>query len=197
MKETFLAVILILIIAGLMFREQLAALIIPLTTPVENSNPFQKEFAGIKINFRANLDEAQKIPVYPDEKGLIFTLLDNNVKEIGIAYIPNDTENAFYAAASYELTFKLTVINKYYFDQVKYIDSIPVNSTEEAFNISNNTRPIIMLLGPSNANSTSVNVNGYLIIAQGKSFGETNEKPYTDLDLAVDKILLVLMNTSI
>ena len=157
-----------------------------------SNNPYQKEFAGLKLNFRANLDEAEKIPVYPNETTLRDVILNNNVEEIGIAFIPNESENSYYLAASYELAYKLTVINKYYFNRVKPIDSIPVNSSLEALAISTPQKPMIMLIGPSKTNSTLVNVVGYFITAQGRSFEEI-DKSYNDLDLSVDKILLVLM----
>jgi len=158
----------------------------------EPSNPFQREFAGVKLNFRANLDEAEKVPVYPNETVLRNVLLNNYVEEIGIAYIPNETENSFYLASSYELAYKLTIINKYYFNKVKPIDSIPVNSSLEALFMSSIQKPIIMLVGPPKTNSTLVNVVGYFITVQGESF-EENNRTYNDLDLATDKLLLVLM----
>jgi len=161
---------------------------------IENKlyNPYQREFAGVTLNFRANLDEAEKTPVYPNETILRNIILNENVEEIGIAYIPNENENSYYLAASFELAYKITVINKHYFNIVKPIDSIPVNSSLEALSMSSNQKPIIMLIGPSKTNSTMVNVVGYFITAQGKSFEEDDRK-YNDLDLAVDKILLVLM----
>lgn len=177
MKKIILLIILIIFIAGCV------------ETPY---NPYQREFAGVKLNFRANLDEAEKVPVYPDEKTLRSVLLNNAVEEIGIAYIPNESENSFYLAASFELAYKLTVINNYYFNKTKPIDSITVNSSLEALYLSSNQKPIIMLVGPTKTNSTIVNVAGFLITTQGKSFEETDKK-YNDLDLSVDKLLLVLM----
>jgi len=155
-------------------------------------NPYQKEFAGLLLNFRANLDEAENISVYPDEKTLKDILLSDVVEEIGIAYIANETENAFYLAASYELAYKLTIINKYYFNKVKPIDSISINISSDAFDIAMEEKPIILLLGPSKTNVTAVTARNYVIMAEGGNFTEIN-RTYTNLDLSVDKILLVLM----
>jgi hypothetical protein len=157
-------------------------------------SPFQKEFGGIKMDFRANLDEAANITVYPDEATLRSVLLNQNVSAIGIAYVANDTENSFYLADSFELAYKLTVINKYYFNRTKLIDSIPVNSSLDALRIASAQEPIIMLMGPPEANETLVGVVGNLVVVEGKSFEEVN-KTYTDLDLATDKLLLVLMGS--
>jgi hypothetical protein len=177
MKKLILLIMLIIFISGCLEKPY---------------DPHQKEFGGYTLSFRADLDEAEKVSVQPNETTLRDVILNNDVEEIGIAYIPNESENAFYLAASYELAYKLTIINKHYFNMVKSIDSIPVNSSLEALSISTSQKPVIMLIGPSKTNSTLVNVAGYLITAQGKSFEETN-RTYNELDLAVDKILLVLM----
>ena len=186
MKKSILLVILALIVLGAFF--------IFLVISTENLSSFQIKFAGVILNFRANLTEAENISVYPDEKTLRDIILNDNVKEIGVAYIPNETENSYYLAASYELAYKLTIINRHYFNKVKTIDSIPLNSSSDAFDMASEIKPIILLLGPTKANITSVEIypQGYVIMAKGESFQEVNRN-YTDLDLAVDKILLVLM----
>jgi len=173
----------------------LTLLIIFVSGCIETYNPYQKEFAGVKLDFRANLDEAKNVPVYPNGIALRNVILNENVERIGLAYVPNDTVNSFYLAASFELAYKLTIINNYYFNRTKLIDSIPVNSSSEAFSLASVQNPIIMLLGPSETNSTLVNVSGSFIEVHGKSFEEVN-RTYTDLDLATDKLLLVLMENS-
>jgi len=193
MKNSILFAIIVLTVLGILFREQIIEIFTTSTPPVEELTLFQKKFAGLTLNFRANLNEAEKVPVYPNETVLRDVILNNNVEEIGIAFIPNETENAYYLAASYDLAYKITVVNKYYFNTVKSIESIPVNSSLEALFLATSKRPIIMLVGPSKTDSTIVNVAGYFITAQGKSFEEESEKSYNDLDLAVGKILLVLM----
>lgn len=169
-------------------------LIILIAGCIETQDPFQKTFGGVDLHFRANLVEAEKVPVYPNETVLRGILLNKNVEEIGIAYISNETENSYYLVASYELAYKLTIINKYYFNRTKSIDSIPVNSSLEALSMASFQKPIIMLVGPSETNQTLVNVVSYLITVQGKSFEEDKlNRTYNDLDLATDKLLLVLM----
>lgn len=193
MKNLILLAIIVLTVLGILFIEQITGMFTSLTPPVEKLSPFQKEFAGLTLNFRANLNEAEKINVYPNETVLRDVILNNNVEEIGIAFIPDEFENSYYLAASYDLAYKITVVNKYYFNIAKPIDSIPVNSSLEALSLATSKKPIIMLVGPSKTDSTLVNVVGYFITAQGKSFEKESEKSYNDLDLAVGKILLVLM----
>lgn len=154
-----------------------------------NSN--QLDFAGVTLNFRSNLSEAAKVPLYPSDIAIRDLLINSNVQRIGIAFIPNDSENSYYAVDSFEIAYKLTVLNKYYFNTTKVIDSLPVNSTFEAVLDASSSEPVIMLLGPSHANSTSVYMSGNLIAVQGSSLGEVNTN-YTDLDLSTDRMLLSL-----
>jgi len=183
--------------------------------------PYEKYYAGDIRHFRANLKEAEKILVYPDELTLKNIFLDPEVKKIYISFIPNETENSFYFASTFEITNKLTIIFRYNFQGENYIDiystedgstclvfysreigdvlmekcfkSLPLNSTSDAFQIAKRTEPVILLLGPSQTNSTMVSIRDYVITAEGRDFSEV-DRTYTDLDLSVDKILLVLMD---
>ncbi|MFQ6020584.1 MAG: hypothetical protein ACE5J4_01010 [Candidatus Aenigmatarchaeota archaeon] len=162
------------------------------TTNYVMINPYTVKFANVTLHFRSNLNEAKKIPVYPNEQALKDVLLDQYVRKIGIAYISNESENPFYYVTSYELAYKLTIINKYYFRKAKPVSSYSINNTEEPYNVSVRHIPIILLLGPSHANQTAITVKDYVITVEGLSFEEIDRK-YTDLDLAADKLLLTLM----
>jgi len=175
---------------------------------------YEKYYAGDVRHFRGNLIEAEKIPVYPNEEAIKNILLNSEVFKIYIAYFPNETENAYFAASSFEITNKLGIIFRHNLDanvgtfkdtdnssclffystnQTRCFKSFPINSTDELFPTF--IEPVILLLGPSHANKIAVTVDeeyNYLIILEGKSFEEV-DRSYTDLDLAVDKMLLVLM----
>ncbi|NIM46659.1 MAG: hypothetical protein GTN40_00660 [Candidatus Aenigmarchaeota archaeon] len=174
-------------------------------------DPYSLYYEGDIRHFRANLFEANKTPVYPNEDAIKDVLLNPEVYKIYIAFIPNETENAFYVASSFETTNKLGIVYRHYYkgqtgsfkdvdgsscmlffedEEVRCFKSLPINSTDEL--IPTPIEPVILLLGPSYANQTSVIVNNNLIILQGRDFSEIDRK-YTDLDLAVDKMLLVLM----
>lgn len=150
----------------------------------------QLDFAGQTLNFRADLDEARNIVVYPNETMLRDILLGPHTVATYIAYYPNDAENSYYLAAAYELAYKLTIINKYYWGSPIRIETLALNSSDELF--ATEEEPVILLLGPSKTNETSIKIDNYLITASGKDFSEV-DRTYTDLDLAADKILLVLM----
>ncbi|MBN2203374.1 MAG: hypothetical protein JW700_04285 [Candidatus Aenigmarchaeota archaeon] len=174
--------------------------------------PYQKFYAGDVRNFRGNLNEAAKVPVYPNESSIVNVLMGPDVYRISIAFFPNDNENSFYLADSFEITNKLSIIYRSYLGtnvttykdsdgsaclifypdkHVRCFKSVPINSTDEL--IPTSIEPVILLRGPSTANQTAVTVDNYLITAEGESFDET-DRDYTDLDLAVDKLILVLMN---
>lgn len=56
--------------------------IVAISACVQNTNPFQKEFAGQIIKFRGDLNEADKVPVYPNETALKDSFLGPDVKRI-------------------------------------------------------------------------------------------------------------------
>ncbi|TRZ55464.1 hypothetical protein D4Q76_00395, partial [archaeon] len=164
-------------------------------------------------NFRANLIEAEKVPVYPDSNSIRNVFLGGNVSNINIYYIEGK-ENGFYGTSAIELTLKLGLIYKYYRGNEGYSfgegnrenclyfyksgSSVCFNieALKSAGNISGiKSSPssiAVLLLGPPFSSKTGVTASNYTVTVEGKSFDETNRK-YTDLDLAVDKLLLVLM----
>lgn len=173
----------------------LAVLIVAAVSGCTQKNPYQAEFAGQLLNFRADLTEAAKTKVYPNEQALRSVLFSPNIEKITIAFIPQEDENGVYGVVSYELAYKLTIINKYYYQQILPIESLAVNRTEDLN--PTEKEPIILLLGPkTGAKQTAVSIFGSLIILEGKDFSEI-DRQYTDLDLAADKLLLVLMDIKV
>jgi len=176
------------------------------------SSPFEKYYAGDVRHFRANLNEAQNVTIIPSEDAVRTVLLNPDVYKVYIAYFPNDTENGYYAVSSFEIGNKLGIIYKNYFQGdcnittekeddgstclvfcfsgKKCFNSLPINSTDEL--VPTDVEPVILLLGSSRANKTAVTVDNYLITVEGNTFSE-QDKPYSDLDLAVAKLLLILM----
>jgi len=156
------------------------------------SNPYQRSYHGVTFNFRANLNEAEKVAVYPSEQAVKDLLLSRYVNKIVLAYIDNPDENGFYAVAGFEFSYKMTIINRALFANPKDIEIYNVSSIEEARNMSDKIVPVVMFLGPSLANKTAVTVDDSIIFVEGKEL-YTEENTYTDLDLATDKLILVLM----
>jgi hypothetical protein len=186
-------------------------LLLILSNPNIFLTAYQRYYAGDVRNFRADLNEAEKTPVYPSEANLKSFLLNPEVQKIHIAYFPNEAENSFYLASGFEITIKLGIVFKHLMGvetqtfededgssclifypnkQVRCFESVAINSTDELS--PSPEEPVILLLGPSHANQTAVSVYNFMITLEGESFEEVN-RTYTDLDLAVDKMLLILM----
>ncbi len=157
---------------------------------VSQTNPYQMEYAGEKINFRANLNEAAKILIEPSEMSAQVLLLSPYVNKINIAFVPSDSLNKFYTVTGYELSYKLQLIRMANFEQAIQIQSLVLNKTEDAKKLAARENPIIVM--EAGANETKVQQDGYMIHVRGKDMTENN-RDYTDLDLAADKLLLVLM----
>jgi hypothetical protein len=189
MKKLIIAIIIVILIALITI-----IFLFYSTNPNPGSfqqiDPYTAKFADVELHFRSNLYEAEKVEVYPDELSLKRVLLNPAIRTTWISYIPNDEENSFYLAAAFEIAFKLTIIYKGYFGGAIPIDSVDINSTDQITALE--TDPFIVMLGPSQTNETKIEVDGYMIKCHGKDFSEI-DRTYTDLDLCVDKLLLVLM----
>ena len=195
-------------------------LVISIAGCLEREDPYSKFYAGEYRGFRGNLLEAANITIYPNEKAVKDVLLNPFVNKVYIAYISNETENSFYFVSTFEVVNKLSIIYRHLFQGDREVDvyttsekvtcltfylrnvpesvtekcfeSLAINSTSEAFDIANEKEPVVLLLGPSQTNQTFVTVRGFVITAEGSDFSKVN-RTYTDLDLAVDKIILTLM----
>lgn len=176
------------------------------------NSPYEMFYEGDVRNFRANLIEADKVPVYPDESAIKNVILNPEVYKIYIAYFPNDTENPYYLASTFEIVNKLGMVYRHVFKndtvgtykdsdgssclvfysnrKTKCFKSFPINSTDEL--VPTDIEPTILLFGSEDANRTTVMVNNYLITIEGRASAKKDEL-YSDLDLATDKMLLVLM----
>jgi len=146
-------------------------------------------YNGRIITFRADLNKARLVPVSPDEITLKNLFLNSSVNTINLTFVDNTTENGFYAVGAYELTYKLTLIKNDL--GLNYNVSVtPVESPEQLVPMNNTV--YVFFAGPSQSDETSVKVEDNKVFVNARSFAEINRK-YTDLDLAVDKILLILM----
>jgi hypothetical protein len=189
----------------------IAILVLVKISGVLNS-PYEMFYEGDVRHFRADLIEADKVPVYPNESAIKNVILNPEVYKIYIAYFPNNTENPYYLASTFEIVNKLGIVYRHVFKndtigtykdsdgssclvfqsnrKTKCFRSFPINSTDEL--VPTDIEPVILLLGPLKTNKTAVTVNNYLITLEAKDFTEINRN-YNDLDLATDKMLLVLM----
>ena len=151
------------------------------------AEPNKRMFGDTKLTFRADLDKAADVPIYPNEVTMLRTLYDPEVSWIYLAYVPNDTENGFYAVTGYELSFKLVAGYKAMFGRVPAVRDMVLNETPEQ---PARDELIIWMRGPgAGANQTAVTVDGGIITVEGTDLSEEN-RTYTDMDLAADRLLL-------
>lgn len=180
---------------------------ISLSSPQSQKNPYQMRFANETLNFRADLNKAALITA-PDDQDIRNAVLSGNVSRVKISYAPDERYNGFYAADSFEISYKLFIIFKYNFGINGYVYagesgencmffeetgkrmcilSEPVPSEDDVK--AGNAEAVIFL---SASNETSVSLNGNIIYVKGKPDYEQDGK-YTGLDMATDRFLLALM----
>jgi len=157
---------------------------------VAQPDPYKMNVGGQKMTTRANLEEAAKVPVYPDASTLKSVLLTPDVGVIKIAYIPANESNGFYTVAGFEISYKMTIIQKAVFGDYPNIEGLVLNSTDEAYKLASVRSPVILMR--AGAERTAVTVDGNVVIVEGKDMTEEG-RAYTDLDLAADKLLLSLL----
>lgn len=103
-------------------------------------------------------------------------------------------EGAYIKVAAIEISIKLTNTYKEYYGYALPIEPLQVSSREEAVTISNKNEPVVLILGPTHSNKTAVRkYSDHVLIAEGASIPE-KAGPYSEIDLAVDKLLLAVMN---
>jgi hypothetical protein len=185
MRKGLIAILLVLVLASACIGQAKA-------------NPYQLTFGGAMLTFRANLEQAAKTPV-DDANSVRALLLDPNIEEVHLAYIPNQsaaprggTITGFYLVDGYELAYKLTAIYSTYFGGAVNIITLPLNSTGEALAAATKERPVIIMEAGRNPTEVRIDGNYSIVYVRGADMSQ-NGRDYTDLDLAVDKLLLVLM----
>jgi len=179
----------------------LAILVIMLTSACigqAKSSPYKLGFSGTTLTFRANLEEAAKTPVN-DIKGLRDLFLDPNVEGVQLAYVPNQsaaprggTITGFYLVDGYELAYKLTAIYGTYFGEAVPVTTLTLNSTGEALNFATKETPVILMQAGQGPTEVRLSSDDSIVYVSGADMTQDG-RDYTDLDLAVDKLLLVLM----
>ena len=141
-------------------------------------------YHGIPLEFRTDLREANKIPVYPNEKALnIF--YNPKIRKVYIVF-RNTTQNSLVEVEAWEIAFKL----KTFYNLLRWpVEIKGANVTSYSQAKGNSTYPVIVLIPPVDANSTYVNVSNYTVFISG-----------TDLhhfDLATNKFLMTVLGIKV
>lgn len=178
-------------------KKIIALLFVVLVAGCIGEDAFHRNLGPNTLTFRANLFEAEKVEMN-DEELAVKTLLSPDMmwNTLTIAFVPNETENSYYAATGSEIA-KYIFIYRYVFNEfniVPEVQTIPVENATEAAKLVNSTNIVILMLGPSQTNRTAVTVYENFIVLEGARFHE--KRSYTDLDLAMGKLLLVLLKAA-
>ena len=140
-------------------------------------------YHGTELDFRSDLKEAQKIPVYPNERLVVDTLFSPFVTNLTIAF-QDTSQNDFVAVEAYGIAYKM---------RTAYLaTNHNVNITSYATNSSvygTADNPVIILVPPVLAGETAVRVSNFTITISAKTLKE--------FDLATDKFLMVAMGIKV
>lgn len=167
-------IILIISIAIILSSVLIAMFMYTQYQPLTNYN-----YNGLILNFRADLREAKKLPVYPNESYITDILWLPFIENITIIY-KNSTDMGLVGVEAFEIAYKLNIGYQMAnhpihieAQEVKSFDSLPQNN------------PYVVLIPPSSTNETRIEVDENLIIIRGKTTEE--------FDLAVEKFLIVAL----
>lgn len=146
------------------------------------------------IGFRADLREASKVPVYPNEIALFREIAHQLVTNITIAFKPATGDQGIYSVEAFEITYKLL---RYVYPAMGTQPTVNVMEVESFDNLPGKIQnPIIVLVHPRYANETSVRVKDHVVFISGK-FSKDPTNPYKNLDLATAKFLMVILGIKV
>lgn len=144
------------------------------------------EYQGTLIGFRANLKEAARIKVYPNDTILHSTIANPSIRNITIVFKDAGAKNGYYILEEFEIINKLFFLYKIMeispkFEGLEIQDYENLTATEE--------NPIIALIHPIYSNETSIKVKNNVIYLQGTDL--------KNFDLATIKFLMVALKIEI
>lgn len=158
---------------------------------------YDARYINTDLTFQSNLDLAQNISVYPDDQTLKETLFGYQVVGIQFAYYNNREEAPLYMKSLMSFASKYTKMNfdRWNYDISKDISTVLLNSTNDIVNATAEN-PAIILMGPDFTDKTYIEVQGNVVrvYANDLTLREGKYTTYSDFDLALDKIILVLMS---
>ena len=140
-------------------------------------------YYGTQLDFRSDLKEAQKMPVYPNEALIVDTVFNPFVQNLPVVF-QDTSQNSLVYVEAYEIGYKMRTAYLTINRQVN-INSRVVNFTEQGMLIN----PVIVLVPPVLANETSVRVSNFTVIISAKTLKE--------FDLVTDKFLMVAMGIKV
>ena len=154
---------------------------------------YSYDYFDIPLNFRADLREAQKVQVSPDDARLYYELRGGLAKNITIAFLPLEGDNGIYSANAFEISYKLSLLFNLLGRNVT-IDAKEIASYQHL--PGKIQHPLIALVHPKFANETAVRLDAHVIFISGLPTNDA-ASPYRNLDLAAVKFLMVILGIDI
>lgn len=160
-------------------------------------------YLGYTIAFRANLRDAQNVPVstnYQDSESdahIRDALVRDDIQNITFLFKDaGDTNNTLYSLEETEIIKALTFAYVYNTD----IGRAPNFNAQEIFSYSNitatNINPKIVLVHPNYSNETVVREDGYIIYVEAKNTNNFNTDK-VQFDLASVRLMMAILNIKI
>ena len=150
---------------------------------------YDYEYRGAPLKFRADLREANKVPVYPNDAVLYYEIRGGIPRNLTIVFMPVEGENSIYSAEGFEISYKLGLMNKILGKELA-IDAKNISSYQHL--PGKIQHPIVALVHPRFANETAVRLDGHVIYISGLPSNDP-ANPYKNLDLATVKFLMVIL----
>lgn len=148
------------------------------------------DYNGRVLHFRADLREADRVPVYPGEMQVYLDTMHPLAKNVTIVY--KDTGNdEYYSVEAFEITYKMKIayMNLVGTDIEGKTSKVPTFNAEAVDQYANLPgkiqNPIIALVHPVYANETAVRNEGHVTYISGETFEQ--------LDLATVKFLMIVL----
>jgi hypothetical protein len=177
--------ILVLVIAALVIAS-MALWAVYSTKPITSWN-----YRGRIINFRADLREADKVPVYPNGDSVYLDLVHALVENVTFAYkyINGTTEdgknpNAYYTLQIVQIVQNIIPAYEEVWGFTPNFDSMEVASYENLPGKIQN--PIIAIVPPPYSDETVIRNEGHVTFLKAKT--------YEDLDIVATKLLMIALH---
>lgn len=151
------------------------------------------KMGDIDLYFRADLNRANDVPVYPGEAQVYFDTMHQLVKNVTIA-VKETEDNSYYSVEAFEITNKmLLAYSKMFGSDIKSGYKIPTFDVQfvdqYAYLPGKIQNPIIAIVHPDFANETSIRNEGHVTYISGQT--------YEELDLAVVKFLMIALDIEV
>lgn len=159
------------------------------------ADPYKARIGDRDVQFRSDLNEARRISIYPDESAARSLLLDPQKLTVGVVYVSNNYSiNGYYFADAWEFEFKFTKIIKERIGVAKNLVTLNITDISELETVKEENELDAIVFLEAFSNETSVRIDGDIVYVRGKDMSQQPRRKYTDLDLAVDRLLLALLS---